>query len=162
MRRRPRPSAAGGALWNIRWSRCASKSPQAVAASQGLQEVHHGVDFLLAQNPVAAERRHHGLRVAFGLIGDDRDQLVAAVLRLEAGQFGADRAGQFAALDDMAGQAIALAAVESELLALSGGLGLRGHSHGGARQQRQDEGWLGESGDQGRFPGFNLDDPIAI
>ncbi|KRP85324.1 hypothetical protein AOQ73_39775 [Bradyrhizobium pachyrhizi] len=33
---------------------------------------------------------------------------------------------------------------------------------GGARQQRQDEGWLGESGDQGRFPGFNLDDPIAI
>jgi len=41
-------------------------------------------------------------------------------------------------------------------------LGLHWAGHCCACQQRQDKGWLGEVGDQGRFPGFNLDDPIAI
>jgi len=84
--------------------------------SQGLQEINDRADLLVGQNPVPAERRHHGLRIALGLVEDDRDQLVAiGVFCLEVLQLRADRSRQVAALDDVAGQAIALAAVEGEL-----------------------------------------------
>jgi hypothetical protein len=54
----------------------------------------------------------------------------------------------------MAGQAIALAAVEGQFLTLGNGrLRLNRACESGADQQRQDEGWLcGASGDQVRFP----------
>ena len=71
-------------------------------------------------------------------------------------KFRAERARIFAALDDMAGQAIALAAVESEFLAF-GGCRLRvrrARGQGGCNQQRQKQGWFGGKwSDQRRFPG---------
>src|SRR5947209_18809030 len=86
---------------------------------QRLQEIHHRLDLLLAQDAVAAERRHHRQWIAFGFIEYDRDQIVAVgVFRFDIDQLGPDAAGQVAALHDMAGQAIAFAAIESEFLAL--------------------------------------------
>ena len=53
-------------------------------------------------------------------------------------QFRPEGAGIFAALDHMAGQAIALAAVEGEFLPVgSGGLGMGRAGEGEAGQQRQ-------------------------
>src|SRR5262245_41692927 len=106
-------------------------------SSKGLQEIHDRVDLLLGQNPVSSERRHHGQRITLGFVEHDGEQLVALVLVLHVGQFRSDRAGIIAALDDMADQAIALAAVEGELLALRGGLGKSGAGCGKAGQQRQ-------------------------
>ena len=75
---------------------------------------------------------------------------------MQVDKFRADRAGQVAALDGMAGQAIALAAIEGELLAVGRGR-LRMSSarrQSGADQQRQKQGWYGgKRSDQRRFPG---------
>src|SRR5207248_10659290 len=83
------------------------KSPE--GASKGLQEIHDRVDLLVGQNPVSSERRHHGQRIALGFVKDNGDELVAVgILALHVGQFRAKGAGILAALDDVAGQAVAL------------------------------------------------------
>src|SRR5580704_15665570 len=98
---------------------------EAACRSQCLQEIHHRVDLLLGQDPVSSERRHHGLRIAFGFVRHDGDEVVAiGVLALDVLQCGPDGAGKIAALDVVAGQAIALAAVERDFLAF-GNAGLR-------------------------------------
>jgi len=54
-------------------------------------------------------------------VGDDRDEIVTVrIFGFDLGECRPDRAGQVAALDLMAGQAVALATVESELLAVGG------------------------------------------
>jgi hypothetical protein len=82
------------------------------------------------------------LRVTLGFVIEDGDEFVAVrIFAFDVGQRRADGAGQVAALDRMAGQAIALAAIESQLLPL-GGRGLRADGsdeRGGADQQRQHE-----------------------
>jgi len=120
-----------------------------------LQEINDRVDFLFGQNPVSSERRHHGQRIALGFVVENCDQFVAGgVLALDVGQFRTDGAGILAALDDMAGQAIALAAIEGELLPLGNSrLGAGRTREGSAGQQRQNgRGFPQEGGDQGRFP----------
>src|SRR3954464_4999468 len=126
----PRPiSATRPAPFRIR-RRVANGPNEAVMClskreSEGLQEIDDGADFLLGQDAVAPEWRHHRRRIADRLVVEDRDQLGTVVLGLEIFELRADRARQVAALDLMAGQAIALAAVEGELLAIGGaGLGL--------------------------------------
>ena len=75
--------------------------------------------------PISSERRHHGQRIALGFVVDDRDEIVAiGIFAFDVVQRRPDGAGKVAALDDVAGQAIALAAVEGELLAFGDG-GLR-------------------------------------
>src|SRR6185436_17723895 len=127
---RPRlPLAGSGASWpEIRRQSYASSPKACARTSQRLQEIHHRVDFLFGQNAVAPERRHHGQRVAQGFVVENGDEILAlGILALDVDQFGPDRAGQVATLDDVAGQAVALAAVESELAAfLDRGLRLRG------------------------------------
>ena len=100
---------------------CHSKSPWVTRGprSQCLQEVHDRVDLFVVQNPVSSERRHHGQRIALGGVDQDGDQFVAVgILALDVGQRRPDRAGKIAALDVVAGQAIALAAIERQLSAL--------------------------------------------
>jgi hypothetical protein len=71
-----------------------------------LQEIHHRVDFSVKTIP--SERRHHGQRIA-AFVGNDGDEIRAiGVLCFDVDQLRPDRAGQVAALDDMAGQAFAL------------------------------------------------------
>src|SRR6185369_2707373 len=73
-------------------------------ASQRLQEIHHRVDFLWGQDPVAPERRHHGQRIAQGFVRYDGDELRAIwIFALDVDQLRPDGAGQGAALDGMAG-----------------------------------------------------------
>jgi hypothetical protein len=85
--------------------------------SQGLQEIDDRVDFLLSQNTVAPERRHDGLRIAFGFIGKDRDQLVTVgIFAFDIPQHGPDSPGKIAPSDLVASQAITLAAIESQSL----------------------------------------------
>ena len=86
------------------------------------QEIDDSVDFLLGQNAVTPEWRHHGLRISPGLVADDGDQVVTVgVFGFDVRESRPDRARQVAALDHMTGQAIALAAIEGELLAVGGG-----------------------------------------
>src|SRR4030081_2572683 len=94
--------------------------------SQGLQEIDDRVDFLFGQNAISSERGHHGLRVAFAFIRHDSDEIVAVgIFAFQFRQRRSDRARKIAALDLVAGQAIALAAIEGELLPLGNrGLGL--------------------------------------
>jgi len=130
-----------------------------------LQEIHHRVDFLFGQKPVSSERRHHGQRIALGFVIKDGDEIVAiGIFAFDVDEFRADRAGQVATLDDMAGQAIALAAVERNFLPLGGGrLCVRWSRKSRADQQRQNESGLdGESGNQRRFPDNYGDDPFGI
>ena len=102
-----------------------------------------------------AERRHHGLGIAFGLIVEDRDQIVAVrIFAFDVFKLWPDRAWQVAASDVVAGQAISLAPVEGELLSL----GCRRLRASGRRGGRQHECKGGESyrygagkGEQGRF-----------
>ena len=141
-----------------------SQEEARVASSQGLQEIHDRVDLLLGQNPVSSERRHHGLRIAFGLIVNDRHQIVTIrISAFDVLEFRADAAGEVAARDHMAGQAIALAAVECDFLTL-GGVGLCGSGtcdNGRTDQQGQRPGGLRRRNlgglrrtdlGQGRFP----------
>src|SRR5690348_3656919 len=73
--------------------------------SQGLQEIHDGVDFLLGQDAVASERRHHGLGIALGFVVQDRDEVApVGIFALDVLEPGPDRARQIAALDLVAGQ----------------------------------------------------------
>src|SRR6267142_7020613 len=137
---RPRLRLAGSAaLWlKSRCQSCPSKSPRACArasrpyslslASQGLQEIHHRGDFLFGQYPVPSERRHHGQWIAQGFVVENGDEIVAiGILAFDVDQFGPDGAWKVATPDDVAGQAIALAAVEGELSAfVRGGLRMRG------------------------------------
>src|SRR5690242_13728723 len=95
------------------------------AMSKRLQEIDDRVDLPLGQNAVAAERWHHRQRIALCFVGHDRDQLLAIVLAVELLELRSDRARQVAALDHMASQAIALAAVEGELLTFRSRLRMR-------------------------------------
>src|SRR5882757_7216169 len=100
-------------------------SSEARRSSQRLQKIYHRIDFLLGQNAIPAERGHHGQRIAFGFVKYDRNQFVTIrILLLDVDQLGTDGARQVAALDDVTGEAVAFAAIESELLALGDG-GLR-------------------------------------
>src|SRR5262249_53538396 len=90
------------------------KSPE---ESQRLQEVDDGTDLLLGQNSISPEWRHHGRRIALGLIAHDRDQIVAiGVFALQAGESRPDRSRKIAAVDLVTAEAIALASIEGELL----------------------------------------------
>src|SRR6185437_5064641 len=81
--------------------------------SQRLQEVDDRVDFFVGENVIAPERWHHRQRIALGFVGDDRNQIgEVRVFGLDVGQGRSDVACEVAALDLMAGQAIALAAIE--------------------------------------------------
>ena len=120
-----------------------------------LQEIHHGANLLFGQDTVSSERRHHSLRVAKGFVGDDGDEIgPIGIFALETHKFGSKRSRIFTTLDDMAGQAIALAAVKGEPPAFSD----RRLRLGGTREQgrngkrRQKQGGLGEKGDQRHFP----------
>src|SRR3954463_9923370 len=127
--------------------------------SQGLQEINDRADLLVGQNPVPAERRHHGLRIALGLVEDDRGQLVAiGVPGLEVLQFRPDRSRQVATPDDMAGQAIALAAVESEFLAVGhNGLRPRRAGEAGGNDQQDEQNGRPGKGGQGVIPKRYID-----
>src|SRR4029077_1525756 len=117
-------------------------------ASQGLQEIDDRVDLLLGQNAVAPERRHDGQWIAPGLIGQDRDEITPiGILAFDVLELWPDRSGQVAALDLVAGQAVALAAGEGELFAIastrlgSGGPGgHHGEGHGRSAQNGTDQG----------------------
>src|SRR6185437_3992320 len=104
--------------------------------SQGLQEIDDRVDLVAGQNAISPERRHHGQRVAPGLIGDDGDEIAAIrEFALDVGERRPDGAGKLAAFDVMAGQAVALAAIECQLLTL-GNARLRA-GRAGARTDQQ-------------------------
>jgi len=95
---------------------CHPKSLQRAKAVTGFAGNPRPRDFPFGQNSVSSERRHHGQRIALGFVGHDRDDLVAVgIFLLDVDQFRPQRAGILAALDRMAGQAIALAAIEGEL-----------------------------------------------
>jgi len=109
--------------------------------SQGLQEIDDRVDFLLGQNAVASERRHDGLRIALCFIGEDRDQIVTiGIFAFDVSQHRPDGSGKVAALDLVAGQAIALAAIESQSLTFGDRLRARRRKRRGrADRERQGE-----------------------
>ena len=70
-------------------------------------------------NEIAAKWRHYGQRVTLGFIVENGDEFVAVgILAFDILQRRSDSTGQIAALDVVAGQAIALVAIESKLLAL--------------------------------------------
>src|ERR1700704_397961 len=141
------------------------KSPVSARTSKGLQEIHDCVDFFFGQNPVSSERRHHGQRIAPGFVGKYGDEFVAVgILALDVGQFRTNGAGILAALDGMAGQAVALAAIEGELLALgSSRLGVGRTREGSTGQQRQNRrGFPQEGSNQRRFPGVMSMIPMGI
>src|SRR5215470_1912446 len=70
---RPNPRLAGSD--GAKDEKSTYGSPQ--KASQGLQEIDDRVDFLLRQNAIAPEWRHHCQRVARGLVGQNGDEFVA-------------------------------------------------------------------------------------
>src|SRR4051795_4124144 len=83
--RLPRPMSATAPA-PCRISRRVAENPTSVMSiiskactrtSQRLQEIHHRVDFLFGQDPVASERRHHGQRIAQGFIVDNGDEILA-------------------------------------------------------------------------------------
>src|SRR5882724_11842751 len=61
---------------NSWWLGVIRKSPRGRSPSKGLQEIHDRVDLLVGQNAISSERRHHGLRIALGLIVKDGDEFV--------------------------------------------------------------------------------------
>jgi len=80
------------------------------------------------------------LRVTLGFIIEDGNEIVAVgIFAFDILQRRPDRPRKIAALDLVAGQAIALAAIESQLLTLGGRRLRAGRSHGrgGADQQCQ-------------------------
>src|SRR6202051_1122617 len=80
-----------------------------------IEKIDDRFDFPVGQNQVAPEWRHHGLRIALGLVEHDRRQfLTVGKPDLHVGKRWPEIAGRIATLDVMAGQAIALAAVEGE------------------------------------------------
>src|SRR6202012_2894703 len=79
---RPKP-AKPPAMAPFRTVRRASASEVSVitsapcARSARVEEIDDRLDFLVGQNEVALERRHHRLRIALGLVGNDGDELLA-------------------------------------------------------------------------------------
>src|SRR6202140_1951988 len=83
-----------------------------------IEKIDDRFDFPVGQNQIAPERRHHGLRVALGLVEHDSPQFLAVGKPgFHVGKRRPDIAGRVTALDIVAGQAIALAAVERQRLA---------------------------------------------
>src|SRR6202000_3264370 len=83
-----------------------------------IEEIDDRADFLIGEDQISFERRHHGLRIALALVGDYRDQLGAVgESLLHVIERRPEVAGRVAALDVVTGEAIALAAIERKLLA---------------------------------------------
>src|ERR1700683_415644 len=74
--------------------------PVPILISKRIEKVDDGLDLLICQDQISSERRHNSLRIALGLVEDDRDEFLAIwITFFHVSKFGADIARRVATFD---------------------------------------------------------------